>query len=287
MSRVWGNSYARFLGGWSCSDALRLPDQTLETKARFIAQVMTGRNTTRTVEDVETAALTYAEVKALASGNPLVLEKVKTDAEVRRLYMLKSQFSSTRDRNVREFKILPTRIETVKRRITALEADIKTRSIPEKFEMNIRGTIFTERKDAGAQAMWIAAGLKGVGGREHVGAYAGFDLYIDARYLTVQLVAQGEAEHAGKILDSEVGSIASLDYALRSMEEDVKDYRETLDNLEKQYLKLQEELQKPFEYEAKLKELCVKQESINKKLDLDKSESGVAVDEDDNLAIAA
>ena len=261
--------------------------QTLETKARFIAQVMTGRNTTRTAEDMETAALTYAEVKALASGNPLVLEKVKTDSEIRRLNMLKSQFISSRDRNVSDFKILPSRIEFQKKRLVAVEADTVTRSIPEKFEMNINGMIFSERKAAGGEIMRLAEAMKRMGGREHIGTYAGFDLYLEAKYLPVRLIAKGASEHESRILDSDLGVIQSLDYGLRSMESNVKEYRQTIENLEQQYVKLQGELQKPFEYEDKLNELLVKQEEINKKLDLDKSESGVVVEEEENMAIAA
>ena len=92
LSRVWGNSYARFLGGWSCSDALRLPDQVLESKARFIAQIMTNRLTARSADDIEGMILTYAEVKALASGNPLVMEKFKVDLETKRIETLLSQY---------------------------------------------------------------------------------------------------------------------------------------------------------------------------------------------------
>ena len=261
--------------------------QTLETKARFIAQVMTGRNTTRTAEDMETAALTYAEVKALASGNPLVLEKVKTDAEIRRLNMLKSQFIRSRDRNMYEFKILPSRLDYNKKWLAAVESDIATRRIPEKFEMNINGTIFSERKAAGAEIMQLSYALKHSGCREHIGEYAGFDLYVETKNFPYLLIAKGAAEHAGKILDSDLGIIQSLDYVLRRMESDVRDYKATIENLEQQYVKLQEEMRKPFEYEDKLKELLVKQEGINKKLDLDKSERGVVVEEEENASIAA
>jgi hypothetical protein len=98
--------------------------QTLETKARFIAQVMRGDTGMRSAEDVELAALSYAEVKALASGNPLVMEKAGIDAEVAKLWLLKSQWDNQRWANQRESATLPSRIEKIRERIESIEADI-------------------------------------------------------------------------------------------------------------------------------------------------------------------
>src|SRR4029079_11079990 len=95
LSRVWGNSYARFLGGWGGSNVPRLPDQTLETKARFIQQMRSGDVTIREIDDISEVVLSAAEIKAIASGNPKIIRKVQLDAELVKLDSLQSGHRDT------------------------------------------------------------------------------------------------------------------------------------------------------------------------------------------------
>ena len=121
--------------------------QLLENKAKFIHQAMTSD--ARVLEDIEGAALTYAEMKACASGNPLIKEKIHTDMEVRRLQMLRSQWAANKyhqqDQIARESHILPT----INEKIEKLNQDIAARKIPEKFIITIEGKEYTDRKEAG------------------------------------------------------------------------------------------------------------------------------------------
>src|SRR5713226_1034729 len=121
-----GNSHVQFLGGGGGSNALPLPNQALETKARFISQVMTGDNAARSAEDIGGQELSYAEVKAIASGNPAVLTLAEADAELQRLSLLKKNHLDEQyvaRRNVRD---LPAAIKHMTERLSNLTADAAT-----------------------------------------------------------------------------------------------------------------------------------------------------------------
>lgn len=282
LSRVWGNSYARFLGGWSCSDALRLPDQAVEAKGRFIAQLRSNQVSSRVVEDVEGVVLSYAEVKALASGNPLVMEKFKIDLEVQRLETLRSQHSSERYRLEYEVSALPARIENYKKAIEKRKHDLGVRRMPDPFRMEIDGTLYTERKYAGDKIISLSKLNKGTDSYEKIGNYAGFDLYIRTHvnsYAQPLVIARGLAEHKGNVSDSDVGTVTSLDFALRGIETSIAKYASELAEMEKRLMGLTAELEKPFPHEERLRELLKKQYEINKELDIDRRDSAESAGE--------
>jgi hypothetical protein len=263
--------------------------QTLESKARFIAQIMTGNMTVRTADDIEGMVLTYAEVKALASGNPLVIEKFKVDTEVKRLQTLQSQHRHEKYRMESEISRLLSHIASVRDNVSALESDLASRAIPEKFRMTVDGVVYTERKDAGNAILRQTLYLKGRSAWEEIGSFAGFPLFVRSveGYLSQYIVAKGLAEHSGTVSDSELGTIASLEYALKNIENRLSERRKALAEAEKRLEGLRNELTKDFPYEETLKSLQHKQYEIDKQLDLDKRESTGGLSEEEEVKKAA
>lgn len=259
--------------------------QTLENKAKFIAQVMTNNTSARSAEDVENAALTYAEVKALASGNPFVMEKIKIDTEVRKLNMLKAQHTQSKFSLQAEIAQIPTRITALSNMINRYSKDLKRRIIPDKFEMAIGKTKYTERKDAGEKIIDIANVMKkseSEGAVKQIGAYAGFDIFIRNFQLTSILFAKGEGQYDGTISNSPAGTIQSLDHALNSIEKQINKYTTTINELNKRLQGLIEEEKATFPQEEHLDNLLKKQSDINNQLDLDKSEITEGLEDEDN-----
>ncbi len=215
--------------------------QILEIKARFIAQVLTDKIHARTAEDIEGAALTYAEVKALASGNPLIIEKVKVDTEVRRLQMLEREYMGASLRIQDEIAKKEALLSPLEGRIDEIKRDLEKRRLPEKFSITIEGKEYEDRKEAGEAIQKIAGRLflENAGTTRSVkinfGEYAGLPLTISpgksyftgvvgtqAGALSVQAdsntIFVGESAIA-HVTESATGTIQSLDYALKSLEE--------------------------------------------------------------------
>ncbi len=256
--------------------------QAVEAKGRFIAQLRSNQVSSRVVEDVEGVVLSYAEVKALASGNPLVMEKFKIDLEVQRLETLRSQHSSERYRLEYEVSALPARIENYKKAIEKRKHDLGVRRMPDPFRMEIDGTLYTERKYAGDKIISLANLNKGTDAYEKIGSYAGFDLYIRTHingYAQPLIIARGLAEHKGNVSDNDVGTVNSLDFALRGIETSIAKYSSELAEMEKRLMGLTAELEKPFPHEERLRELLKKQYEINKELDIDRRDSVESAEE--------
>ena len=252
--------------------------QTLENKARFIAQIMNGSNIARTAEDVEGAALTYAEVKALASGNPLVMEKFKVDNEIRRLNMLKTQHKRSLISMQSDLSLLSLKVDTYKSHIERHEADLKVRTVQEKFSIVIDNIVYDNREKAGDAILSKTSSLRGMIVPEKIGSYSGFDLYIASDKKSFmnsfgQIIAKGSAEHIGNITASALGTIASLDYAVRNIESKVAGYKAMLDSALKNIESLTAEIEKPFAYDDNLKTLTARKKEIDSALDLDKHQS--------------
>jgi N12 class adenine-specific DNA methylase/predicted RNA methylase len=263
--------------------------QTLETKARFIAQVMRGDTGMRSAEDVELAALSYAEVKALASGNPLVMEKAGIDAEVAKLSLLKSQWDNQRWSNQRESATLPGRIEKLRQRIEAIEADIADRVDVrgQRFCMVIDGQRFVDRTEAGnalvryyvdAKARTRKIGnWKTAAGEIVVGQFAGFDLSVsiptagaDGPSFLLKKRRAYVAHHS----DNPMGMVRVIENVANALEGRLAEVHEYLARAEKRLADILAELSKPFDKEERLTQLLVRQREINASLDLDKGNAG-------------
>ena len=263
--------------------------QTLETKARFIAQVMRGDTGMRSAEDVELAALSYAEVKALASGNPLVMEKAGIDAEVAKLSLLKSQWDNQRWANQRESATLPSRIEKIRERIESVEADIGNREDVRgnRFGMVIDGKRYHERSIAGevlqryyseAKARTRKFGnWKSSPGEMSVGQFAGFDLAVSIPTGASDgpcFILKGRWAYAAHHSDNPQGMVRVVENVANSLEGRLAEAYEDAARAEKRLADILTELAKPFEKEERLTQLLARQREINAALDLDKDNAG-------------
>jgi N12 class adenine-specific DNA methylase len=192
--------------------------QTLETKCRFIAQVMTGDATVRRAEDVDSAALTYAEVKAIASGNPLVIEKATIDAEVMRLTRLKRQHTESLYQMRYRIKRLGDASELLEREIANIREDLRTRTSTrgDNFAMTVRNETFTDRVKAGRAIVFAAAGIKPFESTKAIGSIGGFPISVERFDERATLLIHGKHSYRASISESSAGTIASLEHALGS-----------------------------------------------------------------------
>jgi hypothetical protein len=277
--------------------------QTLETKARFIQQVMNGHTSVRSAEDLDGGALTYAEIKAIASGNPAVMEKVKVDTEIRKLDQLRAAHLNQQHHIRLQVRALPADIKERQERIGRLSADIEARDghADEEFSMQVGNVIFSGKgaREEGATALTQAI----LSWREDQtlqvrGAFRGFEILSRGRGSTTQaLLKQGEGELLAGLdeerlpelfirgagiykaqlnAENPVGTIQSIEYALRSLDKTVADEQERTARAEKMLGDFQEQAGRPYEHEGRLKELLLRQAELNAALDLDKGERQIA-----------
>jgi N12 class adenine-specific DNA methylase len=258
--------------------------QTLETKARFIAQVMKGDKGLRSLEDVELAALSYAEVKALASGNPLVIEKAGVDAEVIKLSTLFSVWRNQRWDNQREVSNMPMMIEALERKAALIAQDLAGVEPPSMaaiaMELDgcrlvgadaigdaLRDTVKTMRAGQRRGDAWI---------ERRIGRFAGFELGIGgSRGDDVPaLFLAGRCRYEAQPYQTGPGLVSALLTALESVAEQHAKATQQLTTKRKRLADLQLEMERSFEHELRLTELLVRQRELLKALDLDKDEAG-------------
>lgn len=270
--------------------------QTLETKAKFIAQVMTGTLGARSVEDVELAALSYAEVKALASGNPLVMEKAGIDAELAKLSLLKSQWRSTQWEVNSEVAWLPKEIAKLQARITGLEQDEAQLAAfnGKPFAITLNGSKVMDQEEAGKRLLNVAINaLRDSRKRELdqiVGELGGFKIgvysspfkefpnfYIDGS--TVQHHAK-EMKSAGYIIEA-------LLAAYRAIPARLQDDENLLATRERRLAGLLTQVGKPFEYEDRLNEVLARQQEIDAALGLHQDNAGAVDAQEAESAVCA
>ena len=233
--------------------------QTLENKQKFISQIMTSKSPVRSCDDVDEQALSYAEIKALCAGNPLIKEKMDLDIDVARLKVLKADHQSQQYRmEDKLLKYFPAEIEKQTGYIHGFEADIKTveahPQISEGFcGMDIRGKHYAEKADAGE---WILAACKEVKGSDPVplGSYRGFqmELSFDSFRHEFDIVLKGAMSHRVSLGTDGRGNLIRLDNALAGIPDKLNDAKEQLTNLYNQQEATKAELGKPFPQEAEL-----------------------------------
>lgn len=280
-----GNSHVQFLGGGVRSNAVLLPDQTLETKARFIAQVMRGDRAIRSVEDVALATLSYAEVKALASGNPLVIEKAGVDAEVAKLSTLHWVWRNQHYANEREVTELPMSIAALEKKVAAHEADL-SRLVPQ--EMGSISVEIGNRRIVGADSIGEALRAKVLAVKHEVaqsrdrsverliGRFGGFDLGIAGAdgERTPELYLAGNAVYYAAPYQTGPALVGGLLAALGSIADVGERARQQLQARRKRLADLQMELGRSFEHELRLNTLRARQNELLVLLDLTKDEAG-------------
>jgi hypothetical protein len=253
--------------------------QTLETKAKFISQVMTGQTVARRIEDLDSPALTYAEVKAIASGNPLVIEKAKVDAEVMRLSRLRSEHSESQYGTRSRLRMAGEDVSRLERQVAAMEQDkaacVDTQG--DKFRMVVGQKTYTERAEAGAALVYLAAEhrddhLAGRAGTVVLGELAGFKLEYRSTWPD-KVTLRGAAEHVANISPSPIGSISSLEHAARSIEEHVLRLRDELARCRTNLAELTALTGKIFEHEERYRELLKRQGELVDLLDITKNQA--------------
>jgi len=250
--------------------------QTLETKARFINQVMTGDSHIRHIEDIDSRALTYAEVKAIASGNPLVMEKATVDAEISRLTRLRSQHTETQYRIRDQIRHLSEDIPFIRKRIENLMSDMKERKETrgEAFEIQIEGTTVKDRGVAGELLSRIAHRVSS--GREEyeIGKFAGFHLFARPGFLQqVTLILKGDNQYTANFSDNPLGTIRSLEYVPQNFENRLSSHERDLREAEKNRRELETKIGQPFEHADKFNSLSQRQKELEESLDISKNQA--------------
>jgi N12 class adenine-specific DNA methylase len=259
--------------------------QTLETKARFIQQVMSGDVTVREAEDLEGGALSFAEIKAIASGNPAVMEKVRIDTEVRKLDQLRAAHMNQQYDIGRKIGSLPEFLGSHKRYRDALMADMATRDAHEgeEFNMRVGNRTFTgkdARKDAAEALLKAVMSWKGDKTLQVRGFYRGFEILSQGSQYegyAPKLYVRGKATYEANLNeDNAPGTMASIDYVFRRLDRELAEEQQEIERKEKMLADYRQQYGKPFEHEEKLRELMAKQQQVNRLLDLDKSDTQAA-----------
>lgn len=265
--------------------------QTLETKAKFIAQVMAGDTSVRSIEDAELASLSYAEVKALASGNPLIIEKAGVDAEVMKLTMLRARWEDQQWRNRRELADLPIRIRNLRERIARMETDKAgiTSTAGDAFVMDFDGKRVTDRELAGKQIQAFAASVR-AHQRKVVGRIGGLTLEMDGGRSLISpvfmyLVGQ-ETYEVGEVSKSALGNVRKIEHCLsHGISDDLALAQAGLARREATLEATQGVLDAPFEHAVRLTALLARKAVIDRELGIHEGDKG-AVDEVEVAAAA-
>jgi hypothetical protein len=255
--------------------------QTLETKAKFIAQIMTGECSARRIEDLDSPALTYAEVKAIASGNPLVIEKAKIDAEVMRLGRLRGQHREDQYLTRRRLRLLEEDIVRFEKAILAHESDLTRRvdTHGDKFSIRLIGRTYDQRTDAGAVLLGLVDRHRQARGPVELGHFAGF--HLEFRPLVGdKLTLHGAMSYDANVTDSPAGTIGSLEHAARSIEERIGRAHEQLTQSRKALIDYSALTDRPFEHEARYHEVVARQAELVQALDLTKNQSAEGLSAD-------
>lgn len=261
--------------------------QLVEQKQKFISQIMTSKTPARTMEDIDDKALTYGEIKALATGNPKILEKTSLDTDVAKLKLLKQEFMnqkySLQDKIIKYF---PEEIARLNNKIGAMEEDtIKlqeyTRPNADGFSpMKINGITYTEKQDAGKKLLECIQNLKSMEVKV-VGEYRGFNMEIsfDSFSKNIKLKLKNKFSYSIDLGTDINGNITRINNCLENIAKDIPHERDLLDNTFFQLENAKQESQKEFPKEQELQEKLRKLEEINAELKINENEHEMLGDE--------
>lgn len=254
--------------------------QTLETKAKFIHQVMSGETHIRHIEDIDSRALTYAEVKAIASGNPLVIEKASVDAEITRLTRLRSQHAETQFRIRSELRRSKEAVPVISQRIENIKLDIARRidTRGEAFQIQLEKQVVKDRGIAGELLNRIAKRVAGSTNSYVIGSFAGFEVLVRPAVLQpTEIVLKGHNYYTAHVSETTLGTIRSLEHAAQNLEERLAYHQRELAETEKKCGELESKVGQSFEHEAKLQSLCHRQKELEETLDITKNQASNAL----------
>ena len=251
--------------------------QILENKQKFISQIMTSKSPVRACEDVDDAALSYAEIKALATGNPYIKEKMDLDIQVSKLKLMKANHISQKYRLETDIaKNYPMQITAAKERLEGLKADAQAvkpllENGKEEFSMTIGGKAYTDRKEAGTALIAACAGLKAVKTSGQVGEFYGFQMSaeFDSFNQKYMLTLKRQCSYKIEVGKDTLGNLQRISNALSGIERKVAETQQKLETLQQQLETAKEEVAKPFEKEQELAEKSERLAELNALLNMD------------------
>ena len=251
--------------------------QILENKQKFISQIMTSKSPVRACEDVDDTALSYAEIKALATGNEYIKEKMDLDVQVSKLKLLKANHTSQIYRLESDIaKRYPVQITALKEKIAGMRVDadvVKGIDLQDNdhFAMTVGGKLYTDKKEAGVALISAASGLKSVKSAGQIGEYHGFALSSEYNFLsnTYTMTIKGKCSYKIEFGKDTLGNIQRIHNALSAIGKKLADTEQNLETVQQQLKTAQEEVQKPFPKEAELSEKMERLAELNAMLNMD------------------
>ena len=263
--------------------------QLVEGKQKFASQIMTSKSPVRSAEDIDETALSYAEIKMLATGNPYIKEKMDLDIQVQKLKLLKSNFLSEKySLEDKIIKYYPQRITSLENRINGLTADVETakqhpKPTDDRFVgMEVKGVFYSEKAEAGKA---IIAACKEMTSLAPVplGRYRGFEteLSFDTTERFYCVTVKGETGKQVSLGDDVFGNITRIDNAVERFADDLEKAKDSLADTKNQFETAQKEVQKPFVQEEELKSKLARLDELNILLNMDKKENEIVGGEPD------
>lgn len=263
--------------------------QLVEGKQKFASQIMTSKSPVRSAEDIDETALSYAEIKMLATGNPYIKEKMDLDIQVQKLKMLKSNFLSEKyGLEDKVIKFYPQQIAYLKSRVEGLTKDVETAKLHPKpideqpLGMMVSGVSYSEKTEAG-QAIINACKSMNSPDAIPLGEYRGFqmELYFDTVQRNYVVKLKGETSRDVPLGDDAHGNIVRIDNGIERFEEALADTKNSLENAEKQFETAKQEIEKPFAKEEELRAKTARLDELNILLNMDKKENEIVGGEPD------
>ena len=262
--------------------------QTLENKQRFISQIMTSKSPVRSCEDVDEQALSYAEIKALCAGNPLIKEKMDLDVQVAKLKVLKADHQSQKfrlqDKLLTKF---PADIQETNAHIAGLKADAQLAAAHPQVQegfcgMTIKGVTYDEKKTAGERLVLACSELPNAE-EKVIGSYRGFELSLrfDTFRSEYQAILKGQRKYTVPLGTDPLGNIIRLDNSLNNFPERINSAENELATLHQQQAAAQIEVEKPFPQEEELTEKSARLAELNAQLDVDEKSHEPEQDEEE------
>lgn len=263
--------------------------QLVEGKQKFASQIMTSKSPVRSAEDIDETALSYAEIKMLATGNPYIKEKMDLDIQVQKLKMLKSNFLSEKyGLEDKVIKFYPQQIAYLKSRVEGLTKDVETAKLHPKpideqpLGMMVSGVSYSEKAEAG-QAIINACKSMNSPDAIPLGEYRGFqmELYFDTVQRNYVVKLKGETSRDIPLGDDAHGNIVRIDNGIERFEETLADTKNNIENTEKQFETAKQEIEKPFAKEEELRAKTARLDELNILLNMDKKENEIVGGEPD------
>lgn len=262
--------------------------QLVENKQRFISQIMTSKTPVRFAEDIDETALSYAEIKALAAGNPDIIEKTELDTQVAKLKLLKQNYLSEKyELEDKVIKYYPNEIKRLENRIEDMKEDIEVfnnNNTPDNSfdKMNIKGTDFTERKEAGEKIIEICKSMTNPEPLE-IGEYKGFKIILSFDTMDRKFYAsmKNNLSYKTELGSDPSGNITRIDNVLNGIETRLSNIENNLEDTKKNYESAKKEIEKPFPQEEELKTKSKRLDELNIKLNLNNKDKEIIDDGND------